>query len=148
MTRFFPGVWTCTSSTLAIPRLTINPLWKEQTWLTKQEAIVINHRDFSILPPKADQRDLNFIQSTLAGSSSKRPFAHTGFTLPERAVPKRHSAALDYFPPQSGSVYTMATHIMRPPRHLRGLVPEVLQTTNPVVPISPDSILSIARLER
>jgi hypothetical protein len=42
----------------------------------------------------------------------------------------------------------MATHVMHPPASLRGKVAPVLQTTNPVVPIDPASVLGIARLER
>jgi hypothetical protein len=37
---------------------------------------------------------------------------------------------------------------MLPPVSLRGKVAPVLQTTNPVVPIDPASVLGIARLER
>jgi hypothetical protein len=53
-----------------------------------------------------------------------------------------------YFSPGKGS-YVMATHIVRPPAALaeRG-VRDVLQTTNPTVPIDPVTVLSVSCLER
>lgn len=42
----------------------------------------------------------------------------------------------------------MGTHVIEPPRHLRSQVEEVYQTTNPVVPIDPATVLAISQLER
>ncbi|WVQ86007.1 hypothetical protein IAT38_008175 [Cryptococcus sp. DSM 104549] len=97
-----------------------------------RETIVINHRDTSVLPARADQRDINLFTPSAPTTSSPEPAGLS--TTP-------------YFPPSTDSIYTMSTQVIPPPPGAPRLAP-VLQTTNPVVPLDESLVLSVSRLER
>lgn len=97
-----------------------------------QSTIVVNHRDPSVLPAsQLDHRDLNLVRCPAPPAAAA--------ALSEKA------GTLNHFPPTRDESFTMATHIMRCP--IAGQ-PPVYQTTNPIVPIDPSKVLSIAKLER
>ncbi|KAI0344292.1 hypothetical protein BDW22DRAFT_1392747 [Trametopsis cervina] len=88
--------------------------------------LVVNHTDNTLLPDAPrDTRDLNLIM------------AHPSL----RAIPSAGDKTGACVPPD----YAMATHVLASFGH--GSKP-VYQTTNPVVPVAPDAVLSVARLER
>ena len=100
----------------------------------------MTHRDWSILPLEPDIRDINLVLPTdriPRDDDAKHPRPAT----PAYALVSKPGTP--HFSPTSG--YTQATHVIRPPT--RDAEP-VLQTTNPIVPINPDAILGVARLER
>jgi hypothetical protein len=78
-----------------------------------------------------DHRDLNLVRCPTPPPAS--------------ASPSEKAGALNHFPPTPDESFTMATHIMRCP--VAGQ-PPVYQTTNPIVPIDPSKVLSVAKLER
>ncbi|KIJ45097.1 hypothetical protein M422DRAFT_251293 [Sphaerobolus stellatus SS14] len=87
-----------------------------------RKSIVINHTDSRFVPQdKRDRRDLNLVLGTADHLSEKDI---DSVTLP--------------------SSYTMATHLIA---NLKSEKP-VYQTTNPIVPPSKDSLLSVSVLER
>lgn len=90
--------------------------------------IVINHTDDTLQPDSTrDRRDLCFIVM----DPSYQPTAEQ---KPDPLCVQ--------------STYTMATHVLPcPPSYPRHL-PQVYQTTNPIIPPRDESILSVARLER
>jgi hypothetical protein len=93
------------------------------------QTIVVNHRDESFLPAnKYDTRDLNLVCAP--GGSALRLHKSDPLCLPPG--------------------YTMATHVVpqktRPP--VGNPSHRILQTTNPIYSPHPDSIISIARIER
>lgn len=92
--------------------------------------IVINHTDGTLMPdaPK-DRRDLNLICLDTTQTSP----SPTADPIDENCVPPS---------------YTMATHVQYPPPECPSHFPAVYQTTNPILAPRPDSILSVARLER
>jgi len=108
---------------------------------SQQETIVITHRDSTILPNTPDIRDLNLIHPSPSTSSSNSRKSDT--PISKDSTP--------HFLPEEG--YTMATHVIRPPipslsstsMRIDG---EVYQSTNPCLPINPELVLGIARLER
>ncbi|WVR08447.1 hypothetical protein IAU60_005502 [Kwoniella sp. DSM 27419] len=106
--------------------------------VTYRETIVVTHRDTTILPRPSDRRDLNFFLPT-ASSSSSQSLASYQSSLPA------DRPDIPYFSPKLGKLYTMATQIVP---HPQGKQLPVLQTTNPVMPINPDKVLSVSRLER
>jgi hypothetical protein len=67
-----------------------------------------------------DHRDLNLVRCPTPPPAS--------------ASPSEKAGALNHFPPTPDESFTMATHIMRCP--------------NPIVPIDPSKVLSVAKLER
>jgi hypothetical protein len=125
-----------------------------------RDTIVTTHRDDIVLPPKADVRDINLVQPQVSehytSTSTARPSRplvpgvldlNTPATpltpSPTSSVPVHQLGDCPFFPPTPQAIYTMATHVIRPP----GLE-AVYQTTNPVVPIDPDTLLGVSRLER
>ncbi|KAG6854083.1 hypothetical protein C0991_010830 [Blastosporella zonata] len=92
-------------------------------------AIVVNHTDPTMLPDDPrDRRDLNLICLDQDAPLEKGEFDWSATTVPPS--------------------YTMATHVLRPPRGYPTNLPPVYQTTNPVIPPEEGSILSVAKLER
>jgi len=98
-----------------------------------QDTIVVTHRDSAVLPVSEDVRTINF---TLPSSFIS---AHPAETQTSVTTP--------YWPPTPDQVYTMGTHVISPPAGLTG-EKEIYQTTNPIIPIDPDRVLGVARLER
>ncbi|KAG6857657.1 hypothetical protein H0H87_010226 [Tephrocybe sp. NHM501043] len=91
--------------------------------------IVVNHTDSTMLPDDPnDRRDLNLICLDHDAPQEKSVFGWSATTVPPS--------------------YTMATHVLRPPRGYPTHLPPVYQTTNPVIPPEEKSILSVAKLER
>ncbi|KAG6918686.1 hypothetical protein DXG01_012504 [Tephrocybe rancida] len=93
--------------------------------------IVVNHTDPTMLPDNPrDHRDLNLICFDLdaAHPREKDEFNWSATTVP--------------------ASYTMATHVLRPPKGYPTHLPPVYQTTNPLIPPEEESILSVAKLER
>lgn len=102
-----------------------------------QKTIVINHTDSSLLPsPSADIREINLLRCP-----------HPPTTPPSIADAKQDER-LDYFPPAPGCTFTQATHILLPPPSHAKTHGPVYQTTNPIVPIPKEKVLSVAHLER
>jgi len=90
------------------------------------KTIVVNHRDESFLPAnKSDVRDLNLVCV---------PGARNLF-----GDPGSYKSDIPCLP----AGYAMATHVI--PQKTQS---SILQTTNPIHPPHPDSIISIARIER
>ena len=86
--------------------------------------LVINHTDDNLLPNNIhDRRDLNLISAESSFTSSPS----------ETCLP---------------STYTMATQIVPRPAGFPAHMPDVFQTTNPIIPPREARILSTARLER
>ena len=98
------------------------------------KTIVINHTSPTVLPtPSSDIRDINLLRCP-----SPPP-------LPPSPLPTQQ---LNYFPPSPHNTYTQSTHILYPPpSHSKAHGP-VYQTTNPIMHIPEETILSIAHLER
>lgn len=97
------------------------------------QTIVVNHRDESFLPAnKSDVRDLNLV----CFPRGRHPYRGFGLLKGDASC----------LPPG----YTMATHVI--PQKTRSpagkLSHRILQTTNPIHPPNPDSIISVARIER
>ncbi|KAI9633634.1 uncharacterized protein MKK02DRAFT_34559 [Dioszegia hungarica] len=128
-----------------------------------RETIVVTHRDRSILPGKADQREINLstpLSTTPRGFTQDEDVAMTpalstssSVSSPGPSSPGSPSpyGQIPFFAPRDGCVYTMGTHIVPPPASLRqqGIdVAEVLQTTNPVCPIDAETVLAVSRMER
>jgi hypothetical protein len=129
----------------------------------EQETIVVTHRDRSVLPGKADQREINLstpLSTTSRGYTQDEDVAMTpalstsssvsspGPSSPGSPSPYGH---IPFFAPREGCDYTMGTHIVPPPVSLRhqGInVEAVLQTTNPVCAIDPETVLAVSRMER
>ncbi|KAL7414183.1 hypothetical protein BDY24DRAFT_414404 [Mrakia frigida] len=101
------------------------------------KTIVVNHTSPTVLPtPSSDIRDINLLRCP-----SPPPLLPTSDGL---SPPKR----LDYFPPSPQNTYTQSTHILYPPPTHSETHGSVYQTTNPIMRIPEESILSIAHLER
>ncbi|KAF5377215.1 hypothetical protein D9615_006398 [Tricholomella constricta] len=93
--------------------------------------IVVNHTDPTLLPDdRRDQRELNLI------SIDRDPAVSQG-----KAKDNWSATTVPFS-------YTMATHVLRPPKGYPTHLPAVYQTTNPIIPPKEDTILSIAKLER
>jgi len=91
-------------------------------------AIVVNHTDGSLLPDDhRDIRDLNLI--TLNRNSN------------HENLPDKSSLCVS-------ATYTMATHLLPRPKDYPENMPQVYQTTNPIIEPKKDCLLSIATLER
>lgn len=133
----------------------------------------MTHRDRSVLPHAADVRDINLVfpvlpfpssdpnhnnentadtddtpllSPTATSSASRSPSPLTS----ELRTPvdcTQHQLGIPFFRPRRGVVYTMGTHVIQPPRGMEDMG-EVMQSTNPVVPIDASAVLGIARLER
>jgi hypothetical protein len=141
--------------------------------LVLQETIVVTHRDWSVLPSKMDQREINLLTPILASDpesdhpASARRNRHSQNSLTETnglssplppsssPVTPQSPARPDppertYFPPRESSVYTMGNHVIQPPASLlwEEVTHPVIQSTNPVVEIAEETILAVARLER
>jgi hypothetical protein len=87
-------------------------------------SVVLNHTDRQLLPNnELDIRDLNFVSS----------------------VNERQSDA--FSSPCVSPSFTMATHVMLPPKGCPHSKP-IFQTTNPIIPPKSDSLLSEAKLPR
>lgn len=123
-----------------------------------KDTIVVTHRDSIILPSEADRRDINLCAPMIA-SATFTDYGDTSSTLPLSASSGDTASSgpstptffkpTPFFPPRQNAVYTMATHIIRPPRSLGKLgVEDVFQTTNPIMSIDPEKVLGVARLER
>ncbi|ODO10425.1 hypothetical protein I350_01020 [Cryptococcus amylolentus CBS 6273] len=104
-----------------------------------RETIVINHRDTSLLPSSPDRRSINLHLPSSPSSSSSSSSAPPPAQENEGETPFFHASG--------ESVYTMATEVIVPPQGSSG-GEVVLQTTNPVVPIAREKVLSVSRLER
>jgi hypothetical protein len=101
--------------------------------ISYRQSIVINHTDSSLLPNAlSDRREINlFTCRTPSSFDNGADASQSKLCLPP--------------------TYTMATQIRRAPTHHMGLpsvYSEVYQTTNPIVPIDSERMLSIARLQR
>ncbi|KAG5646861.1 hypothetical protein DXG03_001937 [Asterophora parasitica] len=95
-----------------------------------RDTIVVNHTDSTLLPDHPrDQRELNLI-------------------CMDRDSQGKDTAKDDWSVTTVPSSYTMATHVLRPPKGYPKHLPAVYQTTNPIVPPMEDTILSVAKLER
>ncbi|TFK40924.1 splicing factor, Prp19-binding domain-containing protein [Crucibulum laeve] len=96
---------------------------------TYRPTIVINHTDGTLVPDDTrDRRDLNLI--SLDWEARAKGDIHNDSEL---CVSSSHA---------------MATHILPRPKGYPLNLPDVYQTTNPIIPPRKDSILSIAKLER
>ncbi|EJD55215.1 FAD/NAD(P)-binding domain-containing protein [Auricularia subglabra TFB-10046 SS5] len=140
----FSHIIVCTQANQAIPlldsyqsslpaddpqRSAVSALMRPLSHFHYARNIVINHTDTSLLPPHAeDRRDLNLAYS-----------AHC-------IACKEQSSKSDLCVPSS---FTMATHVVQAPKTFAGgMAPTLLQTTNPVIAPHPETILSVARLQR
>ncbi|CAL1697228.1 unnamed protein product [Somion occarium] len=131
------------------------------------KTIVINHTDNSLLPPNPnDRRDLNLVRMivepicTLGTSDSiPAPLSSSPTPLPSDKTSDSEELGDLCLPP----TYTMATHILPPPHTKQPqskssssnpklpILPtqtRVYQTTNPIIPPQPETILSVAKMER
>lgn len=119
-----------------------------------QETIVVTHRDYDVLPLDPDLREINLHLPVVTRvdpvETSTPPLSPSSTS----AASSRPSTPLDgapistpFFSPSLGSVYTMATHVIRPPIGLEQQR-SVLQTTNPVMAIDAGKVLSVSRFER
>ncbi|WVQ95727.1 hypothetical protein IAU59_002826 [Kwoniella sp. CBS 9459] len=110
-----------------------------------RETIVVTHRDASVLPEKANQRDINFLLPTTS-SLNNPSFASVASKGTKNDT---INSAVPHFSVKTDNctIYTMATQIIHHPNG-KGKGKAVLQTTNPVVPINPQAVLSVSRLER
>ena len=89
------------------------------------QAIVVNHTDSSLLPDDhRDVRDLNFISNS----------AH-------KNLPAKSNLCVS-------SAYTMTTHLLPRPEGYPKDMPQVYQTTNPIIEPRKDCLLSVAEFER
>ncbi|WVF68125.1 hypothetical protein IAT40_002888 [Kwoniella sp. CBS 6097] len=121
----------------------IEKLKQALTAVRYRDTIVVTHRDTSVLPTDADQRDLNFFLPTPAAAAkpSFASVASKGTRNDSLCSPVPYfSVATDDDP-----IYTMATQVIR---QVPGKGKAVLQTTNPVIPINTQAVLSVSRLER
>lgn len=101
------------------------------------KTIVVNHTSSSVLPtPSSDTKDINLLRCPCPP------------LLPSTDGPASKTERLDYFPPSPQNTYTQSTHILYPPPSYLNTHGPVYQTTNPIMPIPKESILSIAHLER
>lgn len=128
--------------------------------VTYRETIVITHTDrASVLPEASNVRDINLFQAVIDGSTTTStdstplltPTSSNSASPPASPCPTPSKlpsqlGATPFFEPAPDAVYTMATHLVHAPQSAG--YPLVLQTTNPVVPIDPDQVLGVARLER
>lgn len=103
---------------------------------TYRPTVVVNHTDSTLLPDTVqDRRELNLIMAN-ASFRELNPAPHDD---DENVLP---------------ATYAMATHVLEAPSNTRSApwpstAPrKAYQTTNPIVPISEEHILSVARLER
>ncbi|KAG8976026.1 hypothetical protein FRC05_004657 [Tulasnella sp. 425] len=86
--------------------------------------VVVNHTDSSLSPPNAsDRRILNFISS-----ESRSPLTTNSICVPPN--------------------FAMATHVVSPSPSAATSTQTIYQTTNPLFPPCPSSILSVAWMER
>ena len=100
--------------------------------------IVVNHTDTTFLPERErDQRDLNLVVGTKG---------QNGFT--SEKIMSKNSPCLH-------SGYSMATQLIRSPSSSQSPCPSpssnpnfIMQTTDPIHPPAPSSIISISRIER
>lgn len=99
-------------------------------------SVVINHTDSTLMPdnPK-DRRELNFV--CLDSTSGLEPIAPVKWE--DRFCDNR-----DILPPS----YTMTTHILTRPTGFPAHLPDIYQTTNPIIPPRTERVLSVATLER
>ncbi|KAL1409855.1 hypothetical protein Q8F55_003854 [Vanrija albida] len=131
-----------------------------------RETIVITHTDrASVLPEASNVRDINLFQAVVDGGVAGgdgdgdsadstpllTPTSSNSASPPNSPCPTPSKlpsqlGATPFFEPAPDAVYTMATHLVHAPQSAG--YPLVLQTTNPVVPIDPEQVLGIARLER
>lgn len=139
----FHHVIFATQATRAIPLLTSyrnslsakDPKWhavKRQIQCLEafeyRDTVVVNHTDSTLLPDDPrDRRDLNLI------CMDRDPAVCQEKRWSSTTVP---------------SSYTMATHVLRPPKGYPTHLPAVYQTTNPIIPPREESVLSVAKLER
>ena len=90
-----------------------------------RQSIVLNHTDSSLLPDDhRDVRDLNLISNSTHGN-----------------LPDKSSLCVP-------STYTMTTHLLPRPKGYPEDMPQIYQTTNPIIEPKRDSLLSVAKLER
>lgn len=104
--------------------------------------MVINHTSPSVLPSHpSDIKQLNLLRCPVPPSPSPLVATSRKIALPH----------LDHFPPSSlplSPSYTQSTHVLHPPpTHLKTHGP-VYQTTNPIMAIPVETVLSVAHLER
>lgn len=97
------------------------------------QTVVVNHRDKSFLPANSvDIRDLNLVCASRESGAfpMKRQYENDAPCLPMG--------------------YAMATHVVAREKALQSgkIRLPILQTTNPIHPPHPDSIISVARIER
>lgn len=102
-----------------------------------RKTIVINHTDSSVLPDNSlDWRDLNIVNDISSMAYRERPYVGK----PDSTSTTSSDTYLD-------PTYTMATHKLPKPSWISSQE-TYYQTTNPIVEIDPQSVVSIARLER
>lgn len=99
-----------------------------------RKTVVVNHTDDRLLPENhSDRRDLNFVALTSSLGAGLDVKLAAGAAEPSGLL----------LPP----TYTMTTHVLpRPDGRAPGVA--ILQTTNPIIAPHPESVLSVARLER
>lgn len=136
-------------SSTSSPKATLSKLESERLQSLSRFAyvrtLVVNHTDTSILPPISDRRDLNLVSYPPSSVYIPSPFASD---LDEKSRPLPFDTSSTTLPSSS----IQATHIIsRTHPHLTKSLPpsiELLQTTNPIIPINPDCILSSTWYER
>lgn len=99
--------------------------------VTYRESIVVTHTDAESVTPPGDGRMINLVLPPSSKGASVWPRAAY-----EKADGSNKGLEAPHFAPEAG--YIMATH------ETRG----VLQTTNPICPISASKVLGVARMER
>lgn len=115
---------------------------------------MVTHRDYDVLPLEPDLREINLhlpVVDQMDCSEVSTPPLSPSSTSAASSRPQTPidgcATSTPFFVPSLRSVYTMATHVIRPPSGLEQQRP-VLQTTNPVMAIDPSKTLSVSRFER
>jgi hypothetical protein len=102
-------------------------------------SVVINHTDSTLMPDNAkDRRELNLV--CLDSTSSLEPDA--------RQKQQKQEDGFSKNPKMLTGSYTMTTHILRRPAGFPAHLPDIYQTTNPIILPRTECILSVAALER
>lgn len=117
---------------------------------TYVSTLVVNHTDESILPPlEADRRDLNLASIEVASSASERKEDRedrgTRERMPRSSVQATHIIGRTH-PRLGGLGVGVGVGVEGGGRGGKPLL--LLQTTNPLVPIKPDHVLSSTWYER
>lgn len=116
-----------------------------------RQTVVVNHTDGSesMLPSDSrDRRDLNLVTMTDPSPAnldikSSKDIDH--YSEKETTIAKDLDLKRSIVVP---STYTQTTHMLPRPPHIPPGPLSIYQTTNPIYPPEPGSVLSVARLER